>query len=134
MEYINTDLKNLKDLLKESVVVFEYKKKDGSIRKSRGTWNKEIVEKLLPPKEPEIKLEKKVVDLIIKEHDYKDISEYSFENNVVFEYEDEDYYYFNPKKRTRVSPEGQTIYFDLDKMSTRSFINDNYLGVIEIEK
>lgn len=132
MEYFeNITIDYLKEKLNDSIVVFDYKKKDGTIRTARGTVSKKIINEYQEP--GEIKLQKKFVDIIIKEHKYNDVFEYASENDCVFIDSDDTYYYFNIKKRYREPNPNQTVYFDLDKMCTRSFVNENYIGIIKVE-
>ena len=134
MDYIETNIYNFRELLNDSIVTFEYKKKDGTIRTARGSICKKLIQNMFPHNGDEIKLEKKIVDLIIKLHDYENIFDYALENEVIFETEDDDYYYFYPKKRMKTPNENQTCYFDLDKNQSRSFLNENFLGITKIER
>ena len=144
MEYIDTKLYTFKDRLQDSIVIFEYKKTNGQIRKAKGTFVDTVINKVLPELTEDdvrnnpnlIKLEKKVVDIVIKEHEYEDILEYAFENNVtsICFGDDDEYYYFLPIRKKHKLSDEQVLYFDLDKKDYRSFKKDNFLGILDIIK
>lgn len=138
MNYIDDDISELKNNLKKSIVVFKFKKADGTVRKTRGTCLQEVINEFVPPydvfKDPKlIKLEKNIVDIIIKEHGYSDVNEYANENDVdVVNSNDDEFYFFLPKKKKHKVSDGVLMYFDLDKEQFRSFKKENYLGTVEI--
>ncbi|MCM1217725.1 MAG: SH3 beta-barrel fold-containing protein [Lachnospiraceae bacterium] len=134
MDYINTSTSFLKEELKEHVITFEYKKKNGDIRTAKGTLCQSIIDELIQPQEIEfIKLEKKYVDIIIKEHDYEDLIQYALENDVDCCGEEDGYYLFLPKPRKKIKNMNNISYFDVDKKEWRSFLSENYFGLITIE-
>lgn len=130
MNYISEDLEFFKTSLNEGLVTFKYKKKDGLVRTAIGTINKKIAKNY---KDEIIKLERKIVDIVIKEHLHNNIFDYAENNDCVFLYNDDYFYYFQPKKRMREPNPNQTCYFDIEKQQSRSFLNENFLGIIKIE-
>lgn len=138
MEYISNDIIELKNNLKKSICIFEFKKTDGTIRMSKGTCLQTVIDEFVPPydvfKDPKlIKIEKNIVDIIIKEHNYSDLNEYANENDVdIVDSSGDEFYFFLPKKKKHKVSEGVLMYFDLDKKQFRSFKKENYLGTIEI--
>lgn len=47
---MSSSIKSLKDALKKGVITFQFKKKDGSIRTTKGTTNHEIISSNYTPK------------------------------------------------------------------------------------
>lgn len=118
----------LQKLLKEGVVTFEFKKKDGSIRTAKGTLN----ENYIPKVEVEnICLHKKEIDILIKEK-YKDLQDYMDANKIelVSISEDNEDYIFKLKKRKVKKNENLIFYYDLEKESFRSFNKENFIRII----
>lgn len=122
-------INELKELLKEHVVVFEYTKKDGSIRTAKGT----LVETYLPEKEPEeFELDKKSVDYLV-ETKYESFDKYLESNKIELIEESENVYKFKHKKKERKRNENLVSYYDLDKDEFRSFNKDNFIGIISVD-
>lgn len=136
MGYISEDFETFTNLLRDKIVVFEYKKKDGSIRRAEGTMNPDFVKEHSKPKEPEYwEVEQKVIDVILKEHNYESIIDYAAENKLAFIGVKGDCYVFDKIKQERakrnIDYSKQKIYFDITKDAARSFLIENFLGVIE---
>ena len=130
--YISTEIKDLSNGLHTSVVEFEYKKKDGTIRKAKGTLLKE---KLPNVQKEEIKFEKETIDLLLK---LKNISfeEYTKSNGIILVKTEtintKEYYVFNLVSKRKENNDMIT-YFDIEKNEFRSFSKENFLGIISIE-
>lgn len=130
--YISTEIKDLSNGLHTSVVEFEYKKKDGTIRKAKGTLLKE---KLPNVQKEEIKFEKETIDLLLK---LKNISfeEYTKSNGMILVRTEtintKEYYVFNLVSKRKENNDMIT-YFDIEKNEFRSFSKENFLGIISIE-
>lgn len=130
--YISTEIKDLSNGLHTSVVEFEYKKKDGTIRKAKGTLLKE---KLPNVQKEEIKFEKETIDLLLK---LKNISfeEYTKSNGIILVRTEtintKEYYVFNLVSKRKENNDMIT-YFDIEKNEFRSFSKENFLGIISIE-
>lgn len=130
--YISTEIKDLSNGLHTSFVEFEYKKKDGTIRKAKGTLLKE---KLPNVQKEEIKFEKETIDLLLK---LKNISfeEYTKSNGIILVKTEtintKEYYVFNLVSKRKENNDMIT-YFDIEKNEFRSFSKENFLGIISIE-
>lgn len=130
--YISTEINDLSNGLHTSVVEFEYKKKDGTIRKAKGTLLKE---KLPNVQKEEIKFEKETIDLLLK---LKNISfeEYTKSNGMILVRAEtintKEYYVFNLVSKRKENNDMIT-YFDIEKNEFRSFSKENFLGIISIE-
>ena len=130
--YISTEIKDLSNGLHTSVVEFEYKKKDGTIRNAKGTLLKE---RLPNVQKEEIKFEKETIDLLLK---LKNISfeEYTKSNGIILVKTEtintKEYYVFNLVSKRKENNDMIT-YFDIEKNEFRSFSKENFLGIISIE-
>lgn len=130
--YISTEIKDLSNGLHTSVVEFEYKKKDGTIRNAKGTLLKE---RLPNVQKEEIKFEKETIDLLLK---LKNISfeEYTKSNGMILVRAEtintKEYYVFNLVSKRKENNDMIT-YFDIEKNEFRSFSKENFLGIISIE-
>lgn len=130
--YISTEIKDLSNGLHTSVVEFEYKKKDGTIRNAKGTLLKE---RLPNVQKEEIKFEKETIDLLLK---LKNISfeEYTKSNGIILVRTEtintKEYYVFNLVSKRKENNDMIT-YFDIEKNEFRSFSKENFLGIISIE-
>ena len=131
------DLGTFQKLLRHNIITFEYYKSDGSIRIAKGTLNPKAIQANSVEKEPDyIKLEKKIVNIVLVEHQYESIEEYAQENNVdLVASPDEEYYYFLPKKKhvNREFPKNLISYFDIEKKALRTFKEENFIGFTHIE-
>lgn len=135
--YISKDFEFFTEKLKNNFVTFEYKKKDGSIRRASGTMNPDFVKEHCKPKEPEYwEVEQKVIDVILKEHNYEGIIDYATENKLTFIGVKGDCYVFDKIKQERtkrsIDYSKQKVYFDTDKGAARSFLIENFLGVVDV--
>lgn len=122
----------LKETLKNNVVIFEYTKTDGTTRTAKGT----LREDLLPKREPdEFELEKNAVDTLISEK-YGSMEEYMNENKIelVGESKDGAAYLFRHKKKTVKKNENVVNYYDLEKNQFRSFKKENFIKIVTIEE
>lgn len=130
--YISTEINNLSSSLHTSVVEFEYKKKDGTIRKAKGTLLKERFPNV---QKEEIKFEKETIDLLLK---LKNISfeEYIKSNGIILVRTEtintKEFYVFNLVSKKKENNDMIT-YFDIEKNEFRSFSKENFLGIISIE-
>lgn len=125
------DINELKELMKEHIVVFEYDKKDGTRRVAKGT----LCEKYLPEKEPdEFELDKTGVDSLV-ETKYNSFEEYLENNKIehIGESEDGTKYLFRHKKKERKRNENLVSYYDLEKDEFRSFDKDNFRGIVSVD-
>lgn len=132
MDYKSTDINFLQEEMKNRIVTFEYKKKDGSIRTAKGTMNEDELPERLPEK---ISLEKDVIDELMKAKNIQSLDDYAKENGLKYWGTETDefksYYVFNPIKTERKVNENQILYYDIEKDAFRSFLKDNFLGIIE---
>ena len=117
-------MQNIEELINKlytGVVEFEYKKKDGSIRKTIGT----LCEKLLPEKE-EIKFDIQTINVLLK---IKNISlnEYIESNGLELIKKENDKYVFIFKKNEKRKQDNIITYYDLENNSFRSFIKENLI-------
>lgn len=136
--YISKDFDFFVEKLKTNFVTFEYKKKDGSIRRASGTMNEDYLKTILKPREPEYwKVEQKVIDVLLKEHNYNGIIDYAEKNKLTFIGVEGEYYVFNEIKenypKRSIDNSKQKVYFDLSKGATRSFLIENFIGVINYQ-
>lgn len=115
------------------VVEFQYKKQNGEIRNAKGTLDGEMLEEVYTKSEKkhEIRLNKESVDIVIIEHGYKDIHDYADNNDVEFSHIENDEYVFKKKKRKIVDQDKYFTYYDVDKKGIRSFLIENYIGILE---
>ena len=74
MEYKSNDINVLSHELKEGVVTFEYKKKDGSVRTAKGTLNDEYLPEKIPDK---VYLEAIVISTLMREKNIPTMKEYA---------------------------------------------------------
>ena len=128
----NMNLEDFKKELDTCIVTFQYTKKDGSIRTAKGTRNTSYINSLIPSSDEDyIKFEKDVVDLLIELKGYSDLSEYTLNNGVEHVKTEQGFYYFKPIKRKKTSSPDVTTYFDIEKLESRSFKNENFIDVID---
>ena len=125
---------NFEELLEDNIITFKYRKKDGSIREAKGTKNSNYIASLCPfdIERDSIKFEKEPIDKLV-ELRYEDVNDYAQSNGLSLLYVDDDkYYYFIPQRREKKYNPNVLNYFDIDKKEYRSFIKDNYIGVIDM--
>lgn len=132
--YISTDLSYLDENLKNRIILFEYRKKDGTIRRAKGTMNEDFILQHTAPHETDTwEVEVEVIDELLKVHSYNDVLEYASENDLVYVGIKGKSYVFERRKiapKRCPIPVTQRIYFDIDRNELRSFLVDNFLGVI----
>lgn len=128
MSYKSTSVDYLLESLKDRIVVFEYTKKDGSVRTAKGTLNSEYLPEPIPDI---IKFDIPVIDALMSAKNIPSLNEYAKENGLSFVDVDVDNckYIFSPIKK-KVNKENLISYYDIEKDSFRSFIKDNYLGIL----
>lgn len=131
MDYKSTTIDELKESLKQGIVTFEFKKKDGTIRTAKGTTNASYLEDEL--EDEVITLDKNVVDDYIDFAGYQSIEEYASRNNTKFVGEVNGMYTFETIKKTKKPNDNIVSYFDIEKQEFRSFVKENYMGLVEIE-
>lgn len=123
-------LEELVSALKGGTVVFEYVKKDGSVRTATGTLD----ETLMPEREPdEFELDMRAVDTLVGIK-YKDMDEYAELNKIEFLGESEDglKYRFRHKHRTVGKNPALLTYYDLEKGEFRSFDKANFKQIVTV--
>lgn len=126
------DIEYLKSILPDNIVTFKYQKKNGNVRIAMGTLNQNVIESHLKNNDT-LTIPFDIMDILISEHGYKDVHEYAEHNEVNLIDMDDKNYIFRHVKRPK-SPSTNTItYFDLEKNEMRSFINENYLGTINVK-
>lgn len=109
--------------LHNGIVEFEYKKKDGSTRKAKGT----LCSDFLPEKEmEEIVFDIKAIDTLC-EIKHISFEEYMETNNLELLNTDNGKYIFLFRKKKKDKQDGLIIYYDLETNSFRSFIKDNFI-------
>jgi len=121
------NVNELMNRLHNGIVEFEYKKKDGSIRKAKGTLYPEF----LPEKEnEEIKFDVQAIDTLLE---IKNISfeEYMETNNLELLKKENEKYVFILNRKKKEKQENTVIYYDFENNSFRSFIKENFIRIIE---
>lgn len=121
MDYRCTSVETLSEKLKDGIVEFEYKKKDGSIRKAKGTLKKEFL-----PEEEIISFPVDAIDVLMKEKNIQSLEEYAKPNGLKYIEKRDSFYTFKFTKEN----ENTISYFDLEKKEFRSFIKENFLGIL----
>ena len=129
MDYKSTSVEALSEKLKEGIVEFEYTKKDGTVRKARGTMLPDYLPEPIPE---EVSFEVEVIDILMKEKNIPSIEEYAKANGLQLKGIDleleKPMYVFTPIKRKH--NDKLFSYYDVDKDSFRSFIKENFLGIL----
>lgn len=130
MNYKSTNVDVLNEELKKGVVTFEYTKKDGTLRTAKGTLNDE----LLPERVPErITFDTAAIDALMYAKGIDSLEDYAKENGL-------EYlgvvgtlpnFQYSFKRAERKHNENLVSYYDVEKDSFRSFIKDNFLGIVE---
>ena len=131
MKYKSNDINDLSQELKEGVVTFEYKKKDGSVRTAQGTLNDEYLQEKIPDK---VYLEVIVISTLMREKNIPTMKEYAQENGLEYLYteihDDKMCYVFEPIKKEKKVNENVMTYYDVEKDAFRSFNKENFLGIL----
>ena len=79
MDYKSKSVETLSEKLKESIVEFEYTKKDGTIRKAKGTMSQEYLPEPIPE---EVSFEVGGIDSLMKVKNIPSIEEYAKANGL----------------------------------------------------
>ena len=129
MEYKSTNIEDLSLELKERVVTFEYRKKDGSVRTAQGTLNEEYI----PEKLPEvINFDVAPIRALMTAKHIWTLEDYAKENGLEYIGKpDENTYSFKPIKKEKKVNENVMTYYDVEKDAFRSFKKDNFLGIVK---
>ena len=130
MNYKSTSVEVLNEELRKGVVTFEYTKKDGTVRTAKGTLNDELLPEKLPDR---VTFDTDVIDALMYVKGINTLEEYAKANGLEYmgvvgtlpKFQ----YAF--KKIEKSHNENQVSYYDVEKDSFRSFIKDNFLGIIE---
>lgn len=130
MNYKSTSVEILNEELKKGVVIFEYTKKDGTVRTAKGTLNDNLLPEKLPNR---ITFNTEAIDALMYAKNIDTLEEYAKANgleylgvigtlpNLQYEF----------KKVDRVHNDNMVSYYDVEKDSFRSFVKDNFLGIVE---
>lgn len=130
MNYKSTSVEILNEELKKGVVVFEYTKKDGTVRTAKGTLNDDLLPEKLPNR---ITFDTEAIDALMYAKNINTLEEYAKANgleylgvvgtlpNLQYEF----------KKANKPHNENQVSYYDVERDSFRSFVKDNFLGIVE---
>lgn len=132
MIYKSTNVETLRESLKKDEVIFEYTKKDGTVRTARGTMNPEMLPEQIPDT---VTFECGAINTLMKVKNIDNIGDYARGNGLVLkgidlETEGGPKYVFTPMKRK--IKENQILYYDLEKDTFRSFLQENFLGIVDI--
>ena len=130
MDYKSTSVEVLNEELRKGVVTFEYTKKDGTVRTAKGTLNDELLPEKLPDR---VTFDTDVIDALMYAKGINTLEEYAKANGLEYmgvvgtlpKFQ----YVF--KKAEKSHNENQVSYYDVEKDSFRSFVKDNFLGIIE---
>lgn len=130
MGYKSTSVEVLNEELKKGVVTFEYTKKDGSVRTAKGTLNDELLPEKIPDR---VTFDTDVIDALMYAKGINTLEEYAKANGLEYmgvvgtlpKFQ----YVF--KKAEKSHNENQVSYYDVDKDTFRSFVKDNFLGIVE---
>lgn len=130
MSYKSTSVDVLNEELRKGVVTFEYTKKDGTVRTAKGTLNDELLPEKLPDR---ITFDTEAIDALMYAKGINTLEEYAKANgleylgvictlpNLQYEF----------KKAEKSHNENQVTYYDVDKDAFRSFVKNNFLGIVE---
>lgn len=130
MGYKSTSVEVLNEGLKKGVVTFEYTKKDGSVRTAKGTLNDELLPEKIPDR---VTFDTDAIDALMYAKGINTLEEYAKANGLEYlgvvgtlpKFQ----YVF--KKAEKSHNENQVSYYDVDKDAFRSFVKDNFLGIVE---
>lgn len=130
MGYKSTSVEVLNEELKKGVVTFEYTKKDGSVRTAKGTLNDELLPEKIPDR---VTFDTDAIDALMYAKGINTLEEYAKANGLEYlgvvgtlpKFQ----YVF--KKAEKSHNENQVSYYDVDKDAFRSFVKDNFLGIVE---
>lgn len=130
MGYKSTSVEVLNEELKKGVVTFEYTKKDGSVRTAKGTLNDELLPEKIPDR---VTFDTDAIDALMYAKGISTLEEYAKANGLEYmgvvgtlpKFQ----YVF--KKAEKSHNENQVSYYDVDKDAFRSFVKDNFLGIVE---
>ena len=120
MGYKSTSVEVLNEELKKGVVTFEYTKKDGTVRTAKGTLNDELLPEKLPDR---VTFDTDAIDALM--YAKANGLEYMGVVGTLPKFQ----YVF--KKAEKSHNENQVSYYDVDKDAFRSFVKDNFLGIVE---
>ena len=129
MNYKSKSVETLSEKLKEGIVEFEYTKKDGTVRRAKGTMSPEYLPEPIPET---VSFEMEIIDELMKIKDIPSIDDYAKANGLqlkgIDSEQEKPMYVFTPIKRKH--NENLFSYYDIEKDSFRSFIKENFLGII----
>jgi len=130
MGYKSTSVEVLNEELRKGVVTFEYTKKDGTARTAKGTLNEELLPERIPEK---IAFDTEAIDALMYVKNINTLEDYAKANGLEYlgiEGTSPNLQY-TFKKAEKSRNENQVSYYDVEKESFRSFIKDNFLGIVE---
>lgn len=126
MNYKSTSIDDLTRMLKEGVVIFEYAKKDGSVRVAKGTMNEDYLPERIPE---QITFDVEAINELMKAKNIPTLEEYARGNGLKVVGTVCDKYVFIPIKEKKKN-ENIFTYYDVEKDAFRSFNKDNFLGIV----
>ena len=126
MNYKSESLDDLARMLKEGTVIFEYAKKDGSVRVAKGTMNEDYLPERIPE---QITFDVEAINELMKAKNIPTLEEYARGNGLTVVGTVGDKYVFIPIKEKKKN-ENIFTYYDIEKDAFRSFNKDNFLGIV----
>ena len=127
MGYKSTSVEVLYEELKKGVVTFEYTKKDGTVRTAKGTLNDELLPEKLPD---QLSFDVNVIDTLMQAKSIPSLDVYAKENGLKYIGKSDSSYVFEPASPEKELSENVVRYYDIDKDHFRSFVKENFLGIL----